>query len=82
MEAREGVAEVRRWLAQPHVHILHPGNRHADILFGFIEELGAAGNLTTGAHLAALAVEYQAVLYTADADFTRFSGLRWKNPLV
>ena len=72
---------VRAWLAQPQVTILHPGERHAQILFGLLEDLGTGGNLTTDAHLAALAIEYQAELHTTDADFARFSGLRWKNPI-
>lgn len=73
---------VRSWLAQPHVGIIHPGGRHAEILFELLVGLGSAGNLTTDAHLAALAMENQAVLHTTDADFARFPGLKWKNPLA
>jgi uncharacterized protein len=43
--------------------------------------LGAAGNLTSDAHLAALAIERGAVLCSADNDFSRFPRLRWSNPL-
>lgn len=75
-------AHARSWLAQPQVTILHPGERHAGILFGLLEALGTAGNLTTDGHLAALAIEYQAELHTTDADFGRFPGLRWVNPLA
>lgn len=71
---------VRTWLARPCVAILHSFNRHADVLFGLLEQLGAAGNLTTDAHLAALCIEHQAELHSTDADFSRFAGLRWKNP--
>lgn len=74
-------AHVRSWLAHPNVSILHPGERHAEILFGLLETLGAAGNLTTDAHVAALAIEHQAELHSTDADFGRFSGLRWRNPI-
>jgi len=73
-------AHVRAWLARPCVAILHPGNRHADVLFALLEHLGSAGNLTTDAHLAALCIEHQAELHSTDADFARFPGLRWKNP--
>ena len=73
---------VRAWLAQPYVTILDPGARHAEILFGLLEGLGTAGNLTTDAHLAALAIEHQAELHSTDADFSRFPGLRWRNPLT
>jgi predicted nucleic acid-binding protein len=57
------------------------GRDHARHCFGFLRRLGVAGNLTTDAHLAALAVEYQAELQSTDADFARFPGLRWRSPL-
>lgn len=72
---------VRSWLGQPQVLVLHPGERHGEVLFDLLERVGTAGNLTTDAHLAALAIEYQAELHSTDADFSRFSGLRWRNPL-
>ena len=78
----DAIRRVRAWLSQPHVQILTPGEGHAEILFGFLEKLGVAGDLTTDAHLAALAIEYQAELATTDADFARFPGLRWFNPLT
>jgi predicted nucleic acid-binding protein len=43
---------------------------------------GRGGNLTTDAHLAALAIESNATLHTADTDFLRFAGLKWLNPLT
>ena len=47
-----------------------------------LKNLGSAGNLTTDAHLAALAMERALVLHSTDADFSRFPGLKWKNPLI
>ena len=79
---RSACGEVRAWLAQPQVIILEPGQRHASILFNLLEGLGTAGNLTTDAHLAALAIEHQCELCSTDADFSRFPGLRWTNPLA
>ena len=72
---------ARRWLAQPYVSTIEPGPSHAEIVFGLLEALGTGGNLTTDAHLAALAIEHQAELHSTDADFRRFPGLRWSNPL-
>jgi predicted nucleic acid-binding protein len=40
------------------------------------------GNLVSDAHLAAIALENDATLYTADRDFARFSAWRVINPLV
>ena len=73
---------ARAWLTRPYVSVLHPGERHPEILFGLLESLGTAGNLTTDAHLAALAIEHQAELHSTDRDFARFAGLRWVDPLA
>lgn len=42
----------------------------------------AAGPFVMDAILAAIAVEHGATLCTTDGDFSRFSGLRWINPLA
>lgn len=81
LPARDAVAVVRTWLGQPSVRLLVPGESHAQILFRLLEEIGVAGNLTTDAHLAALAIEYRAEVASTDSDFARFPGLRWFNPL-
>lgn len=81
MTAHQAVSIVRSWLRQPSVRVLVPGEGHAEILFRLLEELGTAGNLTSDAHLAAIAIEYQAEVASTDNDFARFPGLRWFNPL-
>ena len=73
---------VDLWLAAPCSTIVHPGPRHAVLVRQLLAPLGARGNLTTDAHLAALALEHDADLCSADPDFSRFSGLRWSNPLA
>jgi hypothetical protein len=42
----------------------------------------AVANLVADAHLAALAVEHGCDLASSDADFSRFPGLKWFNPLA
>jgi len=73
---------IEDWLTLPHVEIVQPTERHLEILSGFLRHLGAAGNLTPDAHLAALAVERGLILQTTDSDFARFPGLKWRNPLA
>ena len=68
------------WLAQPCALILHPTVRHAALMRGFLTAAGTAGNLTTDAHLAALSVEYGAVICSYDADFSRFPGVQLASP--
>lgn len=70
------------WLARPAVVTLAPGEDHWRILRPLLAAAGTAGNLTTDAHLAALAIEYGAELYSTDTDFARFAGVRWVNPLA
>lgn len=82
LRVEESLDIVEAWLAAPAATVLHPGPRHAVLLRQLLEPLGTAGNLTTDAHLAALALEHDAELCSADADFSRFAGLRWSNPLA
>lgn len=82
LDVNRACTYVRAWLATPRVVVIHPGDRHTDILFSLLEAVGSAANLTTDAHLAALAIEHQAELHSTDADMARFPGLKWVNPLV
>ena len=77
----EVLAIVGTWLEQPHVRIIHPSEGHFRLLANMIDQIGTAGNLTTDAHLAALAIERGLILQTTDADFARFPGLKWNNPI-
>ncbi len=70
------------WHSLPNVHIPHPTPRHYKILRRLIKHLGTAANLTTDAHLAALALEHGYTIYSNDSDFARFPELKWKNPLL
>jgi uncharacterized protein len=72
---------VQSWIAQPCATVIAPTARHSAILRDLLVPLGTAGNLTNDAHLAALAIEHGATLYSADNDFSRFAGLRWVDPL-
>ena len=77
----EAIDLVESWLGQPCVTVIHPTDRHPAVLRELLQPLGTAGNLTTDAHLAALAIEHGASLCSCDADFSRFPGLRWSDPL-
>lgn len=82
LTAIEAAEHVRGWQTQPVVQILEPRADHVAQVLKLLETLGTAGNLVTDAQLAALALEHGAVLHTADADFLRFPGLRWFNPIT
>jgi len=73
-------AYVDSWLQQPNVEIVQPDDRHWQILRTLIATAGTAGNLTSDAHLAALALAGGWTLVSTDHDFRRFSGLSVVNP--
>ena len=77
LAAEDGLAIVRDWIAAPGARILHPGERHQAILARLLIAAGTAGNLTTDAHLAAIAIEHGATLGSFDRDFERFAGLEF-----
>lgn len=81
LRVHDAVGIVRSWMSQSAVLPIVPGPKHGEILFRLLEEIGTGGNLTTDAHLAALAIEYRAEIATTDADFARFPGVRRLNPL-
>ena len=80
LPASEVLDRIESWLRLPHVHVPQPSNRHFSGLRANLEGIGTAGNMTTDAHLATLAMQRGYVLYTTDTDFMRFQGLRWVNP--
>lgn len=81
LNLEEAFELVEQWLDWPTVQIVLPGPHHWPLLRGLLTPLGTAGNLTTDAHLAALAIENRTTLCTADGDFRRFYGLRVSEPL-
>ncbi len=72
---------VLDWFELPVVDILDPTERHFSVLSALLKQGQVRGPLVMDAHLAALAIEHGAVLYTTDRDFTRFPDLKWLNPL-
>ena len=82
LSVSEAFVIVEGWLAQPCALIVDPTDRHLLVLRGLLEQLGIGGNLSSDVHLAALAIEHDAEVCSADTDFGRFAGLRWTNPLV
>jgi toxin-antitoxin system PIN domain toxin len=66
--------------AQPNCVAVAPGPRHWEIFSRLCREAGAKGNLVPDAYLAALAIESGSEWMTTDRDYSRFPGLRWRDP--
>lgn len=79
---KEAVARVQSWFEQPCVRLIQPTDQHWAIFQQMLRIGNAVGNSVSDAHLAALAVEHNCILQSTDADFSRFRGLKWKNPIA
>jgi uncharacterized protein len=77
-EALEYVGNIREHSASMPVV---PGSRHWNLFTGLCRSAGARGNLIADAYFAALAIEAGCEWITADRDYSRFDGLRWRHPL-
>jgi hypothetical protein len=77
----EAWRQVEGWLASPRAWTPGPGERHREILAGLLATPGLRANHVPDAHLAAIAMEHGLTVCTSDADFARFRGLNWTNPL-
>ncbi len=77
----QALGYIDSWLAQPFVEAVAPGERHWPVLKNLLQMTGSAGNLTSDAHVAALAIEQGATVFSADHDFKRFPGVHHVNPL-
>jgi len=74
LPVERAVGLVRSWFDRPVVQVLESGPRppHLEILARLLAGLGVGGNLTSDAHLAAIAIEHQC--FSADSRAT--DGLR------
>ena len=74
--------QAEAWLACERAWVPAPGERHQAVLADLLQQPFMTSRLVPDAHLAALAIEHGLTLCSTDADFARFPGLRWENPLA
>ncbi len=73
---------VDGWLILPHIRCPVPSAGHFGRVMDLMDRAMATGAVLSDAILAAYAIEHRARLCSNDADFARFDGLRWENPLL
>jgi uncharacterized protein len=74
------ITTLQAWVGDGPGVIVQPTPLHLSVVAGLLKSTGTGGNLTNDAHLAALALEHDALVVTFDSDFQRFSGVRWAPP--
>jgi toxin-antitoxin system PIN domain toxin len=78
----EALGFVSTLRAAPSSTAIEPGTTYPDLFDGLCRSLDLHDDEIPDAHLAALAIEHEAVLATHDRGFGRFSGLRTLDPLA
>ena len=78
----EAFAFCENLLAQPHSHIIEPGEQHWEIFRRLCISTDTRGSRVTDAWFAALAIEWGCDWITLDRDYARFPGLKWQVPTV
>lgn len=73
---------VTDWLSASNARTIEPGPRYWSIFRELLKSAHVTGKLVSDAHLAAVTIEYEAILYSADRDFRRFPGVHVINPLA
>lgn len=73
--------QVEDWLDCAPVWTPAPTEHHREVIASLMSAVGNRPNLVPDVHLAALAIEHGVTLCSTDADFARFAGLSWENPL-
>lgn len=81
-EIADAIAFIDRLRARSTARPLTHGPASWAIFSDLCREAKARGKLVADAYHAALAIEHGCELVTADGDFARFAGLRYRHPLA
>lgn len=75
--------QVEHWMTSPRALLLHESPSHLSTLRRLVTDGHVTGGALHDARIAAICVDHAvSELLTADRDFSRFPGLRVRNPLV
>ena len=78
----DAIAQVDEWLQAPSLTMLGEGLGYWRELRDLIRDAKVTGAMIHDARIAAICIQHDAELWSADRDFGRFPGLRVRNPLV
>ena len=75
LTVEEAFAYLDNWLSFPCTQFT------ASSAEDLLKQIGLGGNIVTDAQTATAAIRLKSTVHSADSDFERFPGLKWKNPL-
>lgn len=81
LTVEQAFAYLHNWLAYPNVELVDAEVEDLRVAERLLSAAGTGGNLVSDAQVAAAALRLKAIIHSADADFDRFTGIKWHNPL-
>lgn len=78
LDAAVALRQVESWLNAENAILVSPADGHFKVLRDLITRTGDAGNFTSDAHIAAIAIEHEAKLASFDADLHSLPDLRFE----
>jgi len=80
---RDALLQVDHWMESPGLRLLGEGPGYWDHLKGMLDAGKAVGPLVHDGHILAICRDHGVrEIWSSDRDFTRFSDIRVRNPLV
>jgi toxin-antitoxin system PIN domain toxin len=80
LTADQAISLVEDWLEPDGSIVPVPDSNHLARWQSLIEATGTGGNIVNDAHIAAIALQYNATVVSFDNDFARFPGVAWELP--
>jgi toxin-antitoxin system PIN domain toxin len=81
LPVKESFAYLANWLSFRSIRLVEADTADLATAEALLEAAGTGGNLVSDAQIAAAALRLDASVHSADADFGRFPGVKWFNPL-
>ncbi len=81
LTVEEAFNYLKNWRSFPSVELVTNAPEDVDTVETLLTAAGTGANLVSDAQVAAAALRLRATVHSADADFERFPGVEWRNPL-
>lgn len=81
LSVEEAFAYLNNWLSFPQVQLVDAELEDLAVAQDLLQTAGTGGNLVSDAQIAAAALRLKGTVHSADADFGRFEGIKWVNPI-
>lgn len=77
----QAFAYLNNWLSFSVTRWVDAELQDVQVAESLLRSAGTGGNLVSDAQIATAAIRLNGTVHSADADFGRFDGVKWRNPL-